>query len=142
VPLNAQDGLEVHQDSQISGSGSQEASVSKEVQRIKDNHHKKLSIEEREMVQKITKCEGIQSIYSLVETYPTKFKEMLDRLVEDKEDPNDTKSRSKKELQLAEQLIDQSILKTVFMYFFELMGIQKVQDLELVLEKLVTYTKE
>ena len=142
MPLNAQDGLEVHQDSQISGSGSQEASVSKEVQRIKDNHHKKLSIEEREMVQKITKCEGIQSIYSLVETYPTKFKEMLDRLVEDKEDPNDTKSRSKKELQLAEQLIDQSILKTVFMYFFELMGIQKVQDLELVLEKLVTYTKE
>ena len=94
------------------------------------------------MVQKITKCDGIQSIYSLVETYPTKFKEVLDRLVEDPEDSNDAKSRSKKELQLAEQLNDQSILKTVFMYFFELMGIQKVQDLELVMEKLSVFKKE
>ena len=142
VPLNAQAGLELQQDSEVIEPNSQHASVTREAQKIKDSIDKKLSKEEQEMLQKITKIEGVQSIYSVVETYPNKFKEMLDLLVADSGDSDATQSRSKKNSQLAEQLIDQSILKTVFMYFFELVGIQEAKDLELVLEKLLTYKKE
>jgi len=43
---------------------------------------KKLSKEEQEMEENITKFDGLQSIYSLVELYPNKFKDMLDKLVQ------------------------------------------------------------
>lgn len=90
VPLNAQAGLELQQDSEVIEPNSQHASVTREAQKIKDSIDKKLSKEEQEMLQKITKIEGVQSIYSVVETYPNKFKEMLDLLVADSGDSDAT----------------------------------------------------
>ena len=77
-----------------------------------------------------------------MEKHPAKFKEIIDRLVEDHEELNESSQRTKKEVQKYEQRVDQFILKTVFMYFFELMGIQRAQDLEAVLEKLPVFSKE
>lgn len=104
VPLTAQEGLEVAEGGQASQS--QEASVTKEIQRIKENHHKKLSKEQRDIIQNITKLDGIQSIYSLVEKHPGKFKEVVDRLAEDHEELNESRQRTKKEVAQYEQKVD------------------------------------
>ena len=43
---------------------------------------------------------------------------------------------------LVEQAIDQMILRTVFLYFFELMGIQKDKDLKSIMSNLFTLKRE
>jgi len=68
--------------SESNDDASQLGTISREVRRIKNNMDKKLSKEEQEMEEKITKFDGLQSIYSLVELYPNKFKDMLDKLVQ------------------------------------------------------------
>ena len=68
--------------SESNDDASQLGTISREVRRIKNNMDKKLSKEEQEMEENITKFDGLQSIYSLVELYPNKFKDMLDKLVQ------------------------------------------------------------
>jgi hypothetical protein len=58
----------------------------------------------------------------LVETYPNKLKEFLEELIacEDEGEPI---------------LSNEVVLKTFFLYFFELMGIQQVSDLKSLVSK-------
>ena len=65
------------------------------------------------MINKILKFDGINSIYALVDNYTSKFKEFIEDLLVCNEDgePNSN---------------DEVVVKTVFLYFFELMGVQQV----------------
>lgn len=80
------------------------------------------------MQKKLIKYEEVYSIYALVEHYPNKFKETLDELVVC---PDEGKSNS-----------DKVILKTVFLYFFELLGVSDDKELKILVEKCLTWTKE
>ena len=102
--------------------------VGLEVQRIKALHDARAADDERAMSAKLVKFDQVYSIYGLVEQYPNKFKDVLDELIAcpDSEEANS----------------DKTILKTVFLYFHELMGVSKDEDLQLLVEKSLVWTKE
>ena len=62
------------------------------------------------MASKILKFDDIYSIYQLVEAYPNKFKDFLEEFVACDNDDRANNS-------------DEKVMKTMFLYFFELMGI-------------------
>ena len=84
--------------------------------------------DEAEMQKKLIKYEEVYSIYALVENYPNKFKETLDELVIS---PDEGESNS-----------DKVILKTVFLYFFELLGVSDDKELKNLVENCLSWTKE
>jgi CCR4-NOT transcriptional regulation complex NOT5 subunit len=59
----------------------EEDSVQIEAQRIKKNKIKEWADGKKDMIEKIKKVEGLNSICTLVENYPSKFKEFIEELV-------------------------------------------------------------
>lgn len=80
------------------------------------------------MSAKLIKFDQVYSIYGLVEHYPNKFKDVLDELIAS---PDGEEANS-----------DRIILKTIFLYFLELVGVSKDEDLQLLMEKTLVWTKE
>jgi len=99
-----------------------------EVQRIKALHDARQADDERAMSAKLIKFDQVYSIYGLVEHCPNKFKDVLDELIAS---PDGEEANS-----------DTTILKTIFLYFLELMGVSKDEDLQLLVEKTLVWTKE
>ena len=106
----------------------QDAMMDIEVQRIMKMQDTKDKRDEAEMQKKLIKYEEVYSIYALVENYPNKFKETLDELVIS---PDEGESNS-----------DKVILKTVFLYFFELLGVSDDKELKNLVENCLSWTKE
>ena len=102
--------------------------VGMEVQRLKGLHDVRQADDERAMSAKLIKFDQVYSIYGLVEHYPNKFKEVLDELIAC---PEGEEANS-----------DKTILKTIFLYFLELMGVSKDEDLQLLVDKTLAWTKE
>ena len=102
--------------------------VGLEVQRIKGLHDARKADEDKVMATKLIKFDKVYSIYGLVEHYPNKFKETLEQLVAS---PEESQANS-----------DKTIIKTVFLYFLELIGVSKDEDLQLLVEKTLSWTKE
>ena len=105
-----------------------DADVGLEVQRIKGLHDARKADDDKAMAAKLIKFDQVYSIFGLVEHYPNKFKESLEELVAC---PEGGKANT-----------DKTILKTMFLYFFELMGVSKDEDLQLLVEKALGWTKE
>lgn len=102
--------------------------VSLEVQKIKRQHDQKRAEGDKAMANKLIKFDQVYSIFGLVENYPNKFKEVLDELVAC---PDDEEANS-----------DKTVLKTVILYFLELLGVSKDEDLKDLVEKSLGWTKE
>jgi hypothetical protein len=81
------------------------------------------------MISKIEKFDRLNSIYSLVENYPSKFKDFIEEFIScnEEEEPNAS---------------DSTVIKTIFLYFFELLGIQQTSDLKQILTKVLTFNTE
>jgi hypothetical protein len=79
---------------------------------------------------KLVKFDEVSSIYSLVESIPNKFKEFLDDLTAQPDKPKKTPKN------------DKIIFKTVFCYFFELIGVQNPENLKNIVEKTQIIEKE
>ena len=60
---------------------SEENSFEQEAQRIKDKKLQKWAQGEKEMMNKISRFDGLNSIYGVAENYPTKFKEFVEELI-------------------------------------------------------------
>lgn len=124
------------QDNEDLGALSQEAKI------LKDQQDKKQQNASSRMSERMQKLDGeVLSIHKIVESYPAQFKVMVDRLVQfaDEQEVIDIQMTSSRRQQqkksagnrsardesknqaLDEQ--DQRVLKTVFLYFFELMGL-------------------
>lgn len=81
------------------------------------------------MEEKIMRFDQLCSIKALVESYPAKLKEFTEDLISCNDDGNPMQS-------------DSHVLKTIFLYFFELMGVTKEADLRIIIAKALAVKKE
>lgn len=124
--------------SQTRGKGKREAvpsvdekpnSVELEAERIVEEVQMKWAEGQREVEDKIKKFDGLRSIYSLAHHYPGKLKDFIEELVACDDEG-------------APILSDSAVLKTLFLYFYELMGIQQASDLKGLVTKSLSFKRE
>ena len=92
-------------------------SVAKEAERIKKEKSDKKLDSDKDFFSKINKFEKINSIYTVSESFSAKLKDFVEELVECESSGKPSHS-------------DQNVIKTLFVYFFELLGVQKEADLK------------